>query len=112
MGSTGQSPVPTQWSLLQRADSKVALQLEAVRSLPSRCCGSLGLCCSREEASARKRWWVLLGLASLLVAVRKNCSGFTRMCKLNLLYGNRWKMLILEASHTVLPFMVAEDSYK
>lgn len=55
---------------------------------------------------------MLLGLASLLVAIRKNCSGFTRMCKLNLLYGDRWKMLILEARHTVLPFMVAEDSYK
>lgn len=64
--------------------------------------GSLG----KEEV------WVLFGLASLLVAVRKNCSGFTRMCKLNLLYGNRWKTLILEASHTMLPFTVAEDSYK
>lgn len=49
---------------------------------------------------------------SLLAAVRKNCSGFVTMCKWNLLYGNRWKTLILEASHSTLPFTVAEDSYR
>jgi len=75
-------------------------------------CGSLGLRWSREEALERKRRWVPFGLASLLVAVRKNCSGFTIMCKWNLLYGNRWKTLTLEASHSTLPFTVAEDSYK
>lgn len=51
-----------QWSLLQRADRKVALQLRAVELFSSGC-GSLGLRCSREEALARKRRWVPFGLA-------------------------------------------------
>lgn len=42
----------------------------------------------------------------------KNGSRFTLMCKWNLLYGNRWKTLTLEASHSILPVTVAEDSYK
>lgn len=78
VGSAGPSLVPTQWSLLQKFPEQQPHR--ALDLLPRGCCGSLGLCPSREEALARRRWWPTRW-PNQLGGGCKNCSRFTLMCK-------------------------------